>query len=393
MSALVEKSLADGEWLPARTAAALLGVSLGTLYSYVSRGLLHPVADGVQRGKRYRRAEVQRLARRHADARQPRRVAGAALDFGLPVLESGLSLIEHGRLYYRGHDALRLADAATLEDIAATLWGCAPAISATPAVPRRMSSPAVQAMPQRMLSAFHRVVDAWGGDTGGEPATAWRWVQAMLVAATGRAPARGAPGLHRQLAAAWGLDARAADELRRALVLCADHELNASSFTARCVASTGASPSAALAAALAALSGARHGGLTAEVEAMWPHKGRFDGLPPGFGHALYPDGDPRGRYLLQRLPCDKRRDRFVAAVHQRHGVAPTLDFGLVALRRALGAPPGAAFAIFAIGRSVGWLAHVFEQQRGGALIRPRAAYVGPLPESAQRPAGRVIRRR
>ncbi|MBI5258195.1 MAG: helix-turn-helix domain-containing protein, partial [Burkholderiales bacterium] len=101
-------------WLTAREAAARLGVSLPTLYSYVSRDLLHPLAareagaPAGARGKRYRRSEVERLARRHAAAREPRRVAGAALDFALPVLESGLCLIEHGRFHYRGQDALQL---------------------------------------------------------------------------------------------------------------------------------------------------------------------------------------------------------------------------------------------------------------------------------------------
>lgn len=389
------------DWLPARAAAALLGVSLATLYSYVSRGLLHPGANGSQRGKRYRRAELQRLAQRHAAAREPRRVAGAALDFGLPVLASSLSLIEQGQLYYRGQNAVLLAETATLEDIATLLWDCRrdelcselPPLA--PHVKAALARGAPAPMPQRMLAAFHTLADAWAASAVDEPVgAAWRWVQAMLIAATGRMPSRAA--LHEQLRLAWGLDAAAGDELRRALVLCADHELNASSFTARCVASTGAAPVAAVAAALAALTGPRHGGMTAAVEAMWPKMARVVGSPPGFGHALYPDGDPRGRHLLARLPHDARRERLISAVHERSGLAPSLDFGLVALRRALGAPPGAAFATFAIGRTVGWLAHVFEQRASGVLIRPRAAYVGPRPEPLPVPAarkGRVIKQR
>ena len=73
------------------------------------------------------------------------------------------------------------------------------------------------------------------------------------------------------------------------------------------------------------------------------------------------------------------------------GKRPSLDFALVALRRAIGAPEGGAYAVFAVGRSVGWLAHALEQRSTGALIRPRAAYTGVRPVIAEpgpvRPAG------
>jgi len=121
--------------------------------------------------------------------------------------------------------------------------------------------------------------------------------------------------------------------------------------------------------------------------------------PPGFGHRLYPQGDPRGRALLARLPSDRVRERLADAVGERHGQGPTPDFGLVALCRALGAPAGAAFALFAIARTVGRVAHVLEQQRQLALIRPRAAYVGVRPATSATGAlagagvGRIIRRR
>lgn len=412
------------EWLAAREAAALLGVSLPTLYSYVSRRLLHPVPGDGARGKRYRRSEVERLQRRHAAARRPRGVAGSALDFGLPVLESSLCLIEHDRIYFRGQDALQLAERATLEDVAALLWGlplneqtelpdgAAPlSRRARAALTRHAELP----WPRRLLAGYHEVVADWApAFAGAPPARAgWLCVQAMAVAATAGPMARGTVPMHEGLRRAWALPASAADELRRALVLCADHELNVSSFTARCAASAGADIDAAVGAALAALSGARHGGMVLRVEALGPAieatRGRAASLqrwlaaqpspPPGFGHRLYPEGDPRGRALLARLPADRARDRLVQAVRERHGQGPTLDFGLVALCRAIGAPPGAAFALFAVARTVGWVAHVLEQQRHAVLIRPRAAYVGvrpPLPPGRAGAApvvGRVIRRR
>lgn len=423
----------DPAWLSSAEAAARLGVSLPTLYSYVSRGLLHPLPaaevaresaalgassakhldlpTGATRAKYYRRSEVERLGRRNAAAHEPRRAAKATLDFGLPVLESGLCLIEDGRFFYRGTDVLELAEHATLEDTAALLWNCDRQALAQQAMPAWPDLPAdSRPMPQRMCARFGSIVTqgGWSASLPGDRAAHLPLVQAMLVAATGRAPAPPTAPLHEQLAAAWGLPAKQGDEIRRALVLAADHELNASSFTARCVASTGADAAAAMGSALAALSGPRHGAMSVELEGLWPqveavsHSASrlarwLDGRTrvPGFGHALYPQGDPRAVALLARLPADRSRDRLVQAVHRHIGHAPNLDFGLVALTRTLNAPPGAAFALFAIARSVGWLAHVFEQQALGRLIRPRAAYVGPRPQppASCPPSGRVIRRR
>lgn len=391
----------SGDWLSARDAAALLGVSVATLYSYVSRDRLHPRPVPGTRAKRYRRDEVQRLVQRHAGAREPRRVAEAALNHGLPVLASSLSLIEHGRLHYRGLDALELAGHATIEDVAALLWDL-PRDRWTDAAlvtPRLRSTRPAAASPTAVLHAFHRVAAAQEPaepmaelSTSDDASAAWQWVQAMQTAVTGRAPRPRAAAVHVQIAAAWKLDADAAEAVRHALVLCADHELNASSFTSRCVAGTGASLPAAVGGALAALTGPAHGGMTERIEAWWtalddlPRTARATDAwlaarpqPPGFGHPLYPAGDPRGRALLERLPRDARRDRLVAAMAERTGLAPVLDFGLVAMRRALGAPRGAAFGLFAVARTVGWIGHALEQRRSGVLIRPRAAYVGPRP--------------
>src|SRR5208282_1316805 len=107
--------------------------------------------------------------------------------------------------------------------------------------------------------------------------------------------------VHRRLATAWRLDETGAEILRRCLVLIADHELNASTFVARCVASTGATPYAVASAALSALSGRRHGGASARAEALFAKLARGgDAMAlmagrlargedlPGFGHFLYP---------------------------------------------------------------------------------------------------------
>lgn len=211
----------------------------------------------------------------------------------------------------------------------------------------------------------------------------------MAAAALGTEP-RAAP-LHVQCADVWGLGEAAADRVRQALVLCADHELNVSGFTARCIASAGASLKAALVGALAALSGARHGGSTTRVEAVWRMLEGADDIPravrdllaggmdmPGFGHPLYPAGDVRAKAILAAVgPQCPEAAAIASAVQALTGRGPNLDFALVALRRDLGLPEGSAFLIFALGRSAGWIAHALEQRDSGTLIRPRAVYVGP----------------
>lgn len=418
------------EWMTATEAAARLGVSRPTLYAYVSRGRLRAHVQPGRRTRLYRRSEVERLAGVHAAARQPRRVAEKTLDWGLPVLTSKLTLIDQGRFFYRGHDAVVLADTATLEDVAQRLWDlpCEQAFGAAPpalvtATRAGLHRCAALPQPQRLLAALGLLLQTPlpDGDTATQAAA---MLQRMAVAATLQPPAPGRARLplHQQLCRSWALPAHAADALRRALVLCADHELNASSFTARCVAATGAGLDACVLAGLSALSGPRHGGMTGRVEALWPsaderpaaQRRRLQrliaqrladrqarGLPriagdlvPGFGHPLYPDGDPRARALLALLPPDAARERHVALVHELSGQAPALDFALVALRRSLGAPEGAAFVLFALARTVGWIAHALEQRADGQLIRPRAAYAGERPPSTETPArGRVIRRR
>ena len=97
--------------------------------------------------------------------------------------------------------------------------------------------------------------------------------------------------------------------------------------------------------------------------------------PPGFGHPLYPGGDPRAEALIGALPLSGADVRLLSRVRETTGQHPSIDAALVLLERSFRLPEGAAFALFAIGRTVGWLAHAVEQRRTGSLIRPRARYV------------------
>ncbi|MBL8974574.1 MAG: citrate synthase, partial [Myxococcales bacterium] len=212
-------------------------------------------------------------------------------------------------------------------------------------------------------------------------------------------PALAEPTLAGALLVSLGAPAtpRAVPLMRRALVLCADHELNASAFAVRVAASAGADLYACVSAGLATLSGPRHGGVVDRVEALLDEIGRPEHAArvvhdrarrgeeiPGFGHPLYPAGDPRGAQLLAaadqhapRSPRLRTIAALLAAMHEAGREPPTLDLGLASIGAALGLPPRSAVAIFAVGRAAGWLAHAFEQRAAGFLLRPRARYVGP----------------
>ncbi len=185
--------------------------------------------------------------------------------------------------------------------------------------------------------------------------------------------------------------------LDRALVLSADHELNPSSFAARVAGSVGADLYACVTAALATLSGPRHGGMCDRVEALlaeverperaadvlFERSARGESIP-GFGHHLYPRGDPRGRMLLEaaavhapRAAGVRRALALAKVMRATRREEPTLDLGLCAVASALDLPRGAPVALFALGRAAGWIAHALEQRAAGFVLRPRARYVGP----------------
>jgi citrate synthase len=422
-------------FLTAAEAAAALGVRLPTLYAYVSRGLLRSEPGAGGRGRRYPAADVEALRQRSAIRRDPPRAVRQALDWGAPVLDSALTLIAGGRLFYRGEDAVELARRGeSLERVAALLWlGRLDAPLPAPAPWRLAVLPRLEPelAASRAWRPFQRM-QVWlplatAEDPGAydlRPAAvvaAGAWLLPLLATlaagttrALGGAPAapesmRAAAVLAHAWAPAGGATEGAADdaaELARlldlVLVLSADHELNVSAFTARCVASAGAPPQAAVAAGLQALGGVRHGGQAERVEALLaelaaPASGtsvrdrlaarlRRGEEVPGFGHPLYLEGDPRARLLLDvaaarrpASPATELAAEVAAAAFDLLHEHPNLDFGLVTLAQALGLPAGAPMALFAVGRSAGWIAHVLEQIADGRLIRPRARYVGPQP--------------
>jgi citrate synthase len=395
-------------WLSAAQAAALLGVQRRTLYAYVARGLLRSAPGGRGRARRYARGEVERLAARHRARAGHGAVAAGALRWGEPVLDSAITALGDGGPVYRGHPATGLAARRVgLERTAELLWsGVLP--DQVPVWPRARVAwgPIARLVPGDGApgAALPLVVAALAlrdpdrhdarPDAAQGRARALIPLLAAAVAPERAGPALEAPTVAGVLARALGRAAsrEVAAALDAALVLMADHELNASTFAARVAASTGADLHACIAAALATLSGPRHGGMTARVEALVDEAGsarrvaatlrerlaRGDYLP-GFGHPIYRSGDPRAAPML-RLARDLAPARprvrialaLAAAGPAVAGTHPTCDLGLVALSAALGLPRGAPSAVFAVGRSAGWVAHIIEQRAAGFLIRPRA---------------------
>jgi len=108
------------------------------------------------------------------------------------------------------------------------------------------------------------------------------------------------------------------------------------------------------------------------------------GLPlPGFGHHIYPDGDPRAKALLALFEPPEVISRFIEKVTDLTGLLPNIDVALAALVAHHRLPADAAFGLFATARSVGLLAHCIEQLGVHQVIRPRGRYVGPIPKTPQ----------
>lgn len=195
------------------------------------------------------------------------------------------------------------------------------------------------------------------------------------------------------------------------LIMYAEHEFNASTFTARVVTSTMSDLHSAIVAAIGALKGPLHGGANERVLEVLQAVGTVDGAATwvrdslarktkimGFGHRVYKDGDPRARYLkplcakLAAKSGDDRLEQIAEvieqAIWQAKRIPPNLDWPTARLYHYLELPVELYTPLFVISRVTGWSAHVIEQLRGNRIFRPRSSYVGP-----QRRTYRVIEER
>jgi citrate synthase len=365
---------------------------------------------GAGRERRYRAEDIERLIQR-----RERDTAGAALDWGAPVLDSAITAIGPHGPCYRGRDALRLAREASVREVAGLLWQTdAAGVFAADNLPQIGPSwraleiaasdlPALERCLAMLPHAAASDVRAYDFSPRAVAMTGARILRLLAGIIGARAPSL--RPIDAVLADAWRARTQGRQLLRAATILCADHEFNVSAFTVRCVASAGASPYLAVLAGLAALRGQRHGAMTERAAAFLEavlavpdiareiaDRLRRGEALPGFGHPLYPDGDPRARLMLDLLE-EAQSDvavtarRVAAAVTAATGQLPNIDWALGVLARHLQLEPGAVLGLFALGRTIGWIAHAQEQYASGRLIRPRARYVGPPVEQNPRDAG------
>ncbi|NLC56547.1 MAG: excisionase family DNA-binding protein [Armatimonadetes bacterium] len=360
----------------------------------------------------------------------------AVVQAGLQDVVAGESSIcfidgERGRLVYRGYDAVELAEHSTFEEVAYLLWygrlpGRVEFEAFLDSFTGSMELPVETVMilrmfpkaatPMEVLRTAVSSMGHWDPDSGCTRLDAClrkaiRLTERIPLVITahqrlrhGKEPVHPIPGKSIAYNFLYTLQGTEPDPdwvraFDVALTLHADHEWNASTFTARVVASTMADMYSGVTAAIGALKGPLHGGANEEVIKMLQQIGgpeRAEGWVkdalarkvkiPGFGHRVYRTDDPRApvlkRYaeMLTRKSGDTRLFETACAVEQvtrdNTRVYPNVDFYSGLCYHAMGIEAELFTPIFAMSRTVGWTAHILEQWTKNRIIRPRAQYTG-----------------
>jgi citrate synthase len=406
-----------GDYLSRSEALEILRIKPQTLYCYVSRGYIRSVPQPGGRTSYYLREDVERVKAKSVARSGHGPAAASAMRWGEPVIETSITEITDRGPRYRNRLAVDLArSGATFESVAEYLWtgewrdhaqgwrvedrlGELPNLLAT----RVRLFPEVHILQLfsgvALTQGFTRV-DGRDAPPASATPCAGRLIRAMTGAFGFVGPRRAFCALEagepvaRGLARATGLSTAPARlrALDAALVLIADHELNPATFVARVAASAGSQLHACVEAALGVWVGSLIGLTCDQVEGMFaPGAGADEAVAraratvrdgsklPGFDLPVYPNGDPRAETLIelaQEIDAAAVRDMLEALqrIEDELEARPVVEVGLVMLCRALGAPPGAAGGLFALGRVAGWVAHVLEQREQSFLIRPRAQF-------------------
>lgn len=394
----------------AQEAAEKLGVSVATIYAYVSRGLIRSErSDGETREKRYLADDIERL-RKQRDGRRDGRRATAHGTAPLPgTIETRVTDVEPGRVRLRGHDVLALAKNRSIGEVAALAWLGDVKASEQLFRTRVRAPEAFRAAHSRYaalspLERFQAVLalasddDAASWDLRAVPAarTGAAILQMLTEAIAGKC-FEASTGIADALRSAWAPGNKRATELiRAAVILAAGGPSDYATLAARTVAAAGATPYAAVAGGLAAFRGIRCGGAIGRIDALLTEVARpadagaalrarleRGEAVPGFGDPAHPAGDPRAALLLDMLDAAARASKehartkkLVEAADALLGEKPTLELALVALARALHFPADAPMAIAALGRSIGWIAHAIEEYEERQIAPPPFRYAG-----------------
>lgn len=392
----------DGLYLSADEAAAILGISLATLYAYVSRKNIRSLKVDGSRSRRYWAADIQRLAKPKNDViatvAEPPRIAAS----------SAITLLTDKGLYYRGHDVTQLAASASVEQVAELMWQVPGAFGDTLPKRPKAATPLLKAYAQMHLVekaiALFPLIErenpkAYDLSPEGYARTGVdvvRWMAALMVGADGPS----AQPLPEFIVSSLGVDHSFEDLVRRVLILSVDHELDPSTYTVRAAANTGVTPYYAAITGLCSFRGRRLaysrgetvGRLLEEIciaqDPQAPVLQRYrEGEPiPGFGSNMHGVADPRAQSLWSTLQgmfdgdIEFQRLLNAAQIAQELLQQPPdfiLLLSFVGRKLKLG---GRELALPGVGRLIGWLAHASEQYHHQSLVRPRAKYTGPLPD-------------
>ena len=358
-------------------------------------------------------------------------VTGKGLE-GVVATTSGISSIIGTTLTYRGIDINELAEHSTFEEVVWLLWqgelpsrlelesfkeALARSRDISPAIVeaiRRFPNGAGPMVALRtalsMLAFYDPLSEEMSEEANRQKACRLLSKFPTIVASiqrirTGQEPVPPDPTLGHAANFLYMLEGRRPTDLAGhimdvALILHADHELNASTFAARVAASTLSDMDSAVVAALCTLKGPLHGGANEAVMRTFETIGSADNVAPyvhdalqrkerimGFGHRVYKEGDPRARWL-KRMSEQLSQEtgnptwyqisaRMEEHVGREKGLLPNVDFYSASVYAYLGVPRDLFTPIFAVSRVSGWIAHILEQYADNRLIRPRADYIGP----------------
>lgn len=405
----------DERLLSGAQAAEFLGVKAATLYAYASRGLIESIPAQSGRERSYRLSELIKL-RNSSRGIKNQRDSEPAVWTG-PLIKSSITEIQSGGHCYRGINAIDLARKSTpFEAVAELLWETdddsdVEWCKVKPfSIPKQLKKSvsiesdyldlyklvlvsvdmfetvARKLLSDNIFSDARRIIVTMSLTPGfAEQRDVYLSNSQFPIAQTLLHALSGTKSIER------------AELINAALVLCADHELNASALAARVAASCDASLYSCLLSALGTFSGIMHGAASRRAEDMVSTSLRFKSVAtwlkdymrqsdqmPGFGTELYAGGDPRAKLLIESAIAVSPRNNkslnrlieIVEGVREKLGAEPNLDFGLAAMSYALALPPGAGSAVFAVSRCSGWIAHSIEQRMYGGVIRPRARYIG-----------------
>lgn len=369
----------------------MLGVKTQTLYAYVSRGRITARPDPEDpRRSLYAAADIARLK-----GAAPGEAAGTAVAIepavkGEALIQSAVSLVADGRLYYRGRDVALWAQDATLEGTARLLWD-AETPNPFAGLGVRVDAATGTSHRARLFAALSRRAEE-DASSAGRSSEALKVEAAQVMNEVVDAVAGPGPRMffHQRLARGWKMLERDSVHLRRALVLAADHDLDPAVVATRAAAGGGASPAGAALAGLATLA-ASPMARTLSQSIAWVAEARRDpkgaaerrmaahGSIPGFGSDSFPHGDPRAEALLAQVDLAADLQAAIREGEAASGRRIGFAGALTVMARRLDLPRDGASDVLLIGRLSGLMAHALDQIIDGSPIRARLRYVGPRP--------------